>query len=42
MQKELLIMRISTLNWGKNNEGGADSVYQMVSDEYEKGADKIF
>lgn len=30
MKKVLLIMPISTLNWGEKNAGGVDSVCQML------------
>ncbi|RBM41357.1 VpsD family glycosyltransferase [Vibrio tarriae] len=42
MKKVLLIMPISTLNWGEKNAGGVDSVCQMLVRELAKGSGNYF
>ncbi|EGQ9613290.1 glycosyl transferase family 1, partial [Vibrio cholerae] len=42
MKKVLLIMPISTLNWGEKNAGGVDSVCQMLVRELAKSSGNYF
>ncbi|HGF7155863.1 TPA: glycosyl transferase family 1, partial [Vibrio mimicus] len=42
MKKVLLIMPISTLNWGEKNAGGVDSVCQMLVRELAKCSSHYF